>query len=406
MPNRNKTGILPLLVLLVPTMGYTATLPDTLSAQLRQHPSVIELDLQSHARELAAAASMGLPNPKLELGVNNLPIENPAFDRYLPTNKSIALSQLIPGQGKRNSRRLEQLSLSKLEHLKAEDRLAELELKALRALANLQKIETLRPLLEQQRHHYDELDEWLKGELEAGGERYARFAELDVQRSELDLQMNELDEEESQLKGELYYLFNDLPDFRPSMSALPTWNGESGPIIPLRVAQQQIAVAESTVKVKTSELDLDYSFALTYQQRDEGSNFDGDDWITLKFGISLPLWKQTNQLPQRDMAQMQLAAERLKFDNQRRTINQSLQNLYADIETAQERERLLRQKRTRLKRQQSAMESRYESGDSDLEPLVRMQIAQLAIAMQQVRLHSRIIILSSQIYRYFHKESS
>ncbi len=102
-------------------MGYTATLPDTLSAQLRQHPSVIELDLQSHARELAAAASMGLPNPKLELGVNNLPIENPAFDRYLPTNKSIALSQLIPGQGKRNSRRLEQLSLSKLEHLKAED---------------------------------------------------------------------------------------------------------------------------------------------------------------------------------------------------------------------------------------------------------------------------------------------
>lgn len=398
--------VLSIAALLPVSTGFASELPIHLLKQLRTHPTVIEEQLRALATDSSAEAALALPNPKIELGINNLPVEDPKFDRYLPTSKSISFSQAFPSSSKRESQSLSLLAQARLNRLKAEDRLAELEQQAIQFLSEKNRNHNLRPFIEDQQHYINELEEWLKGEMESGSSLYARFAELDVQRSDLALQLNALDEEESRLDADLHYLFGSIPDYLPLLIEPTPWNGETAHLYPLQIARQQIAIGEAEVRKSRAELNIDYSFGLTYQQRDEGINFDGEDWITVKFGMSLPLWKNSNQLLKKRASESSLTANKIQFDNQLRNIKRTLLRLYADFNTLKKRADLLDAQQISLLRQKEAVERRYESGEGSLEALVRLQMTKLKLSMQQLRLNTRLLIITSKINRYFSKEIS
>ncbi len=60
---------------------------------LRHDPSVIKLHHQSSAYNAKAEQSLSLSNPQLVFGVDNMPVENPSFNAYLPTAKVLGFNQ-------------------------------------------------------------------------------------------------------------------------------------------------------------------------------------------------------------------------------------------------------------------------------------------------------------------------
>ena len=89
---------------MIPTIGFSFEIPSKVRAILKQHPAVQELKLKSNAARLDSFASLGLPDPQVAIGINNLPVASPAFNEYLPTSKSITLKQMFPSLTGRKAR--------------------------------------------------------------------------------------------------------------------------------------------------------------------------------------------------------------------------------------------------------------------------------------------------------------
>ena len=80
--------------------------------RLSQHPQVESILAGSEALRSQAQGELGLPDPMFMIGMDNMPISDPAFDRFLPTSKVIGFSQAIPNPAAREakSERYEQMS--------------------------------------------------------------------------------------------------------------------------------------------------------------------------------------------------------------------------------------------------------------------------------------------------------
>ena len=95
-----------ILAALAATLSATPA-PDiaALSARLDEHPSLAALAVEAEARRLDGRSRLGLPNPSVALGVNNVPINDPLqFDEYLPSSKSVTVTQALPSRRLREAR--------------------------------------------------------------------------------------------------------------------------------------------------------------------------------------------------------------------------------------------------------------------------------------------------------------
>ena len=75
--------------------------------RLSEHPQVESILAESEASKAQAQGELGLPDPMVMIGVDNVPISDPAFDRFLPTSKVIGFSQSYsePGSARREIRK-------------------------------------------------------------------------------------------------------------------------------------------------------------------------------------------------------------------------------------------------------------------------------------------------------------
>jgi hypothetical protein len=64
--------------------------------KLAEHPQAMSILSESEATKAQAKGELGLPDPMIMIGIDNVPISDPAFDRFLPTSKVIGFSQAIP----------------------------------------------------------------------------------------------------------------------------------------------------------------------------------------------------------------------------------------------------------------------------------------------------------------------
>lgn len=79
-----------LVLLTVPSSGLAQTTYDDYVRRLDDHPAVQAFRSDALAAKFRADGELGLPDPVVTLGVNNVPIRDPSFDRFLPTSKSSA----------------------------------------------------------------------------------------------------------------------------------------------------------------------------------------------------------------------------------------------------------------------------------------------------------------------------
>ncbi|MCG8487594.1 MAG: TolC family protein [Chromatiales bacterium] len=357
--------------------------------RLQQHPA-LRVSLAERAHWQANAdGSMGLPDPNFTLGLNNLPVNEPtSFDRYLPSSRSLEFKQVIPGLNGRETLRDTHLARAALADLQRQSVLAELELRLVTALAERRRIHAARAALDQQMGLLAERERWLRGEMASGAAVYGRFDELDVKRAEIDEKKITLAGEAERWQAEL----RSLLDLVPADGILPeiqprSWTGNPQSLLKIRIELGKLAVARAEVAERNAAFDSDYAISAAWQQREAGENFDGDDWFTLKFTASLPLWSSTNQTPKLKAAEANVTKLMAQQERQLRELTSDYQTALASYRTADQLLTAMAQRQQRLKALEAANRRRYEAGDLDLDGVIRpaLQVAEVELDLAQAK---------------------
>ncbi len=352
-----------------------------LLTRLQHHPALFVSSSEQQQWLASADAALSLPNPNFTFGFNNLPVNEPtSFDRYLPSSRSLEFKQSIPSLKGREALRSTHLARSTLAQIERQMVMAELRKRLITALAQQRRISHSKAALDQQLSLLSELERWLRGEMAGGGAVYSRFDELDVQKSKIEEKKLTLIGEAGRWGSEL----RSLVDRVPSTVTLPQiqpgrWSGNPDDLIKVRIAMAKLAVAQSQVEERRSAFNPDYAFSAAWQQRESGESFDGDDWFTLKFTASLPLWSSTNQTPKLKAAEARVTMVLAQQDRQLRLARSDYETALADYNTAVELRHAMRERQSRLQALEAANRRRYEAGDIDLESVIRpaMQLAEL-----------------------------
>ena len=135
---------------------------DSYMNKLKQHPAIESVLENSKKYKNLARSEMGLPDPVLILGVDNVPVSDPSFNQFLPTAKVYGFRQQIPRYSLRKAKSNKQVVLSKKQRLIANYSLNRLEAYFITSLYEYDKIKKLESIFQKQIKYYKELENNLR----------------------------------------------------------------------------------------------------------------------------------------------------------------------------------------------------------------------------------------------------
>lgn len=374
---------------------------DDLEARLRDHPALQSLEWETEAVGAEGRAALGLPDPVVSLGINNLPVEDPAFDRFLPTHKAIGVRQDIPNlKGRRAGAALSAGEAARLE-LMAEQRFATLRARLVIALADRRRIAEQQRILDAQAEALNALTETVEADLAAGRSVAFRLAQIDVERVDLDRRRADLASEMASVEAALIDLVGDVPQTDVPPIEPRTWSGEARAFHAVRLADAGIDIAEAGTMRAEAAYRPNWGLGLTYQQREDGSGlpgetFRGDDWVSAQVTFTVPLWKRNSQDPKLRAAKAREAGARSELATAARAAQATWSRLDAARTAAEESVRLLDAKIAGLGEQARAARSDYEAGYGAYSSVVDAELAALELASQRAAERARVIALTAE----------
>ncbi|MGB3456712.1 MAG: TolC family protein [Litorimonas sp.] len=353
-----------------------------LEATLRLHPSLEAYALRADAQRERAEAETALPDPEVTMGLNNFPVFDPSFTEYLPTNKSIGVRQRIPNLSGREAARDEILANAGQLEVARAARLAELRAEMFGQLLVLDKVADQIVLLDARNAEYDELDEVYLAEVDAGSPSLFRLAEIEGERADLERTRVGLVSERISAQARLRDLLGTVPDGIDITPELVVWSGHANAFHAVQVAQESVEIADARIDRAEAAFKADWGAQATYQQRENGANFDGDDWVSFGVTLSVPLWSGRKQEPRLRAAKTDRSAALTDVHAAARSALSQYEALDAQRKAAQESILVLGDRKRAIAQ---VMEDRlvvYESGAGGYAPIIDGEIALLTLDYQ------------------------
>lgn len=374
---------------------------DELAAHLAEHPSVTALRSESEAREELAIAAGGLPDPAISIGVNNVPLSDPAFDRVMMTNKSIGVRQEIPSWGARRARADRERGEALANELAADYQLSLLRADLIAALADKERIRAQTGYTEAKLRLYRELDNILKGELEAGRSIYYRLSQVDVERADVERALAGLSAELAGVDATLVDLVGDAPDIPPPQTELAAWDGDALSLHAARIADAGVDTAKAGVAEGKAAYGPNFGVQLTYHQREASdpsliASFSGDDWFSAGVTFSAPLWAPRNQAPRLRAAKARETRARASYQSSIRDARELLTTLAAAYVASRRNIEILQGKAAALDQVIAATRRNYEAGLGDYLPVIDAEIGRLTLLSEIAAERARAVSLAAQ----------
>lgn len=391
-----------LITVIAPSAGAASAQSfEALEARLADHPSVQGLRAQSAARDELAAAAGALPDPTVSVGVNNVPISDPAFDRVAMTNKVIGVNQNIPGFGVRRARTAREQSRSRANGLRADYQLSMLRAELIATLADKERIKAQLDYREQQHARYDELEDILRGELEAGRPIYFRLSEIDVERADVERAIAELRSGLARADAALIDLVGAPPDTPPPAVDPIPWDGGAFSLFATRIADAGVDTAEATVSERKADFGPNFGVRLSYHQREAGdpavgANFTGEDWFSAGVSFSVPLWAPKSQAPRLRAAKADAASARADYQTVYRDVSAELASLAAAHAASLRSIAILEAKTASLDDAIAAARRNYEAGRGDYVQILDAEIGRLTILSDLAAERARATTLAAR----------
>ncbi|MBT4989911.1 MAG: TolC family protein [Rickettsiales bacterium] len=387
-------NILISLILFCASQAMAASFDEYL-LRLENHPQILSILAAAESSNQLAKAAMGLPDPEVILGVDNVPVDDFQFDQFLPTAKVLGFNQMIPNHGLRKAKANKYSNISAKQKLVAEYQSAHLKAYLITALVELEKVKKLEKYTKQQLKLYKSLENYFAGQLEAGRSIYGSFSEMDVERAEIEQDLNNLKSERIAIEAELIRLIDEVPTLTISKVQLVKWSDDLNQIYPVRIMRDDLKIADSSVTIANKSYNSNYGISALYKQREEGSGYSGEDWFSVHTAISIPLWYNSNQQPKLRAAMASKQKVAFSLDDTKRLWKKQLTIIISKRNTALENIKLLQKKHKAIKNFVSSAKRNYEAGSAELESVLDAEINALTIASQLEKQKSRFLKLSA-----------
>ncbi len=361
--------------------------------RLAEHPQVMDILAQSKSLRARAQGELGLPDPMLTIGVDNIPISDPAFNRFLPSSKVIGFNQKIPNPAllQAKSNKFEQLS--EKQQLIANYTAQRLQFMFITKLAEHKAAKTQINLIKKQLGFYHELENTFKGQIEAGRSVYQRFSEVDVERAEAERKLNDLEAKLTSIEADFIRLVDEIPDIEPPELQEIKWNNNLDTIYPVLISELDIDIAKKDVGIANAAFLPNFGVNAVYKQREDGQNnsYSGDDWFSLKAQITIPLWASKNQKPKLQSAKSKERSAQFAHDDIRRLWTQKMIALQSARNAAAKNIKILQDKDHAMSHKIKAAQRNYEAGTEDLDRVLLAKIDRLNIQAQLAQVKAEYI---------------
>lgn len=362
---------------------------EMLETQLIHHPSLAALIYQADASRERGIAATALPDPVVSVGVNNFPIFDPSFSEFLPTNKAVGVRQEFPNRAGRNARAGQnQATADQIDRIRAAQ-LATLRGTLISLLHEKRRIDRQRDLAQQRNAKYDELTEVVEAEIDAGRPAVFRLAEIEAEKTGVSRVLVDLDRQEAEINARLIDLVGTASTTAAPPIAPADWNGDAMAFHSVRVADAGIRIANFSVDSAQAAWRPNWGAQLTYQQREAGSNFAGDDWVSGMVTFTVPLWAKSNQEPRLRAAKAERASADMRYQAAARGAAATYASEAAAWRAAEDSIAVLERNIQAVEDEIQAQLTLYESGAGDYAPIIDGELAilklQADIAVEEAR---------------------
>lgn len=386
-----------LTALVVPAQALTYA--EALHLAEQQNPALRAQQASLDGAEAARGAAPALPDPRLSVGVENLPTSGPdrwSLTRDFMTMQRIALMQEVPNAAKRSARA--EAAQARAERERALLAWQRLQLRQALGTAwtGVRAVEQRRALLQALVAENRHLQQTLPARI-AGGS--ASAAELLMARQEALALADRLDElqrdadkaraalrrlvgasAEEALEGEL-----PLPPLRPEDLRERVHRHAELAAYP---AQQALAQAE--LREAQAESRGDWAWELAYSRRGR----QWGDMVSFQLSFELPWQKERRQQPMQAARQRELervAAEREEAERQHR---QALDDDLAELQSLDRQLARLATEGLALAQERLSLSlGSYQSGKADLSAVLAARAQLLELRLRQIDLQSQQTLL-------------
>jgi hypothetical protein len=352
--------------------------------KLAEHPRAMSILSESEATKAQAKGELGLPDPIFMIGVDNVPISDPAFDRFLPTSKVIGFSQAIPNPVLLGAKSLKLNEVSAKQKLLADYITERLGYMFISKLAEYENVKTQENVIHHQLSHYKELENAFKSQLESGRSVYQRFSEIDVERAEAERKLNNLQAQKESIRAEFFRLVGEVPEIKaPDVQAI-IWDQNPNTLYPVLIAAKDVDISRKDIKVADAAFLPNFGINAVYKQREDGQNrsFSGDDWFSIQAKISIPLWAAKNQVPKLQAAKAREQGAIHSYDDIAGQWVKQMTALKSASNAAAKNIKVLQDKDNSMNQKIKAVKRNYEAGTANLDSVLLVKIDRANIQVQ------------------------
>ena len=366
-------------------------------------PENLARQAQVASAQQAVEPADALPDPKLILGIDNLPIEGP--DRYTlnrdsMTMRRIGLMQEVPNSDKRQARR--QLAEASVVRAEAEQRAMQLEIKRQTALSWLEVYYAERTvgLFDQLDRQIDMLRSTVQSLIAGGSAQPGELLQADQEALTLQDRRDELSRDVAIARAKLRRWIGNEAE-QPMAGDAPTLSLE----VPhlqrmtlhpeLRAASARVGEASAELNEAIAEKTPDWGVEFAYNNRDNQFG----DMVMVQFTFDLPLFVGTRQGPKINARQQSVSQMEAEQEALLRAHQAELEGGIAELE--QLRRTLSRTEKTLipLASKRADLElAAYQAGNSQLTSVITAQRDLIDAQLRQIEQQRKLSQLSASLY--------
>jgi len=372
----------------------TLTIEQAVQTALERDALINVFKFRRDAYKELSVAEDTLPDPKIKLGVMNVPVDTYSLNQEPMTQVQLGITQMFPRGNSLEIKSQRALSMSMVEEAKTENQRRKVTREVRETWLELYYWLHAESVVKKNRNLFTKLVSVTKQQYAAG-----RQKQQDVIRSELELGM--LDDREMKIQTRIEttqaklikYMGVDFSDIKLS-TEFPIYTIqkndtswlESHP--QLRMEQAMVAINEKNVDLEKQSYKPSWSLDLTYGKREKSiSGVERADFASVMVMFDLPLFTADRQDKKVAASKSRLnAALNLREDRKRNLINMWQAGLAKEkrlLQRIKQYENLLLPKSD--ENTKSALYA-YQSGRSGFTALMRAQITELESQLRALRL--------------------
>jgi outer membrane protein TolC len=379
----------------------TLTLQKAEQVALQNEPGILGLNAKTQSMMEKSIAAGELMDPKLQIGVLNLPTDTFDFDQEAMTQLKVSYIQQFPSGDSLEIKRDKAVSQSRQFQHQIEERKRQLL-----AQVRLSYLETLyweqaRDTVTQNRQLVGQLSDFVQSQFSVGRTNQFEFITVQQSLSKLDDRLTQI---EQNISGERYKLLEWIGDKfsqQPLSTGIPILEQDLWENLNLESINQSIAkhprIQEFNNQIDVNRKDLEliresekpgWALNVSYAYRDdEQDGTDRADFFSAMVTMDLPLFTENRQQKQHQAQQYEIKSSKLQRDALLRKLRSDALRLKTNLELLEQRDALYRETLVPQaeQRSQAALQT-YQSGNGSFADVMQAYMEALNIELEQKRI--------------------